>query len=136
MTTLSEGPTAMCAVCLSCVCVCVCVCVCLILLMWYYVFTVLQLTRMSTLVCVHACLSVFLFSPSLPPSFPLCVYYLSLSISLSFSVSLSLSLSLVSSDNVIPHWSDDVMPYPHVIALPISRFCYKFAVLFVLKHSV
>ena len=30
-------------------------------------------------------------------------------------ISLSLSLSLVSSDNVIPHWSDDVMPCPQVI---------------------
>ena len=81
------------------------------------------------LVCVHACSSVFLFSPSLPPSFPLCVYYLSLSLFLSFSV--SPSLSLVSSDNVIPHWSDDVMPCPQVITLPSSRFCYKFAVHFV-----
>ena len=74
------------------------------------------------------CVSVL----SLPPSF-WCVYYLSL-------YPISLSLSLVSSDNVIPHWRDDVMPYPQVITLPISRFCYKFAVHFVyfvfLEHSV
>ena len=80
----------------------------------YYVFTVLQLTWMSMLVCVHACSSVFLFSPSLPPS--LCVYIIPLPIFLYPS----LSLSLVSSDNLIPHWSDDVMPCPHVITLPFS----------------
>ena len=83
----------------------------------YYVFTVLQLTWMSMLVCVHACSSVFLFSPSLPLSlfvyiiFPYPSPYLSLYPSLS--------------SDVIPHWSDDVMPCPHVITLPISRFCCK-----------
>ena len=65
--------------------------------------------------CMFVCVSVL----SLPPSLSLCVYYLSLSLSLSFL------LSLVSSDDVIPHWSDDVMPCPHVITLPISRFCCK-----------
>ena len=53
--------------------------------------------------CMFACVSVL----SLPPSLPLGVYYLSLSLSLSFSVS-----PLVRSDNVNPHWSDDVMPCP------------------------
>ena len=73
------------------------------------------------LVCVHACSSVFLFSPFLPPS--LCVYMIFPypSPSLSLYPSLSLSLSLVSSDDVIPHWSDDVMPCPLLITLPISR---------------
>ena len=64
----------------------------------------LSFTWMSMLVCVPAC-SVL----SLHPSFPLCVFPIPL------PIFFCIPLSLVSSDHVIPHRSDDVMPCPQVI---------------------
>ena len=62
---------------------------------------------------------MFVLSPSLPPS--LCVIIFPYP---SPYLSLYPFLSLGSSDNVIPHWSDDVMPCPHVITLgSVCTFC-------------
>ena len=79
-TTLSEGPTAMCVVCLSCVCVCVCGCVCVCVFvcvcMFDTAYVVLRLhssaadldEHVGVCTCMFVCVSVL----SLPPS--LCVY--------------------------------------------------------------
>ena len=84
---------------------------------------------------VGVCTCMFVFSPpSIPPSLLPSVCILSFPIPLPIFFCITLSLSPVSSDNVIPHLSDDVMPCPQV------RFCYKSTVHFVhfvlLEHSV